>query len=239
MGIVEYKPLPTTFTLEIRPDDFHSYIDGGTYNTYTNREGVKKRVSIFVEIMEGDAFSLWNQDGYEDLGSYFQYTIDKPTEEKLWAIVRDFAQRDGVELDDNLDLEDAIKEVDDNWEIRNAIGSAINDADADDYVNHLQKEIESALEFYGNVYEFNDTGAKIQVDLSNLINVEDDRIDEIFEDNLNKLGGGYNLEGVLDELLSEGELDKPTFDPDDRWYPSPDNDAVNENVSYRLDDINI
>jgi hypothetical protein len=239
MGIVEYKPLPTTFTLEIRPDDFHSYIDGGTYNTYTNRAGVKKRVSIFVEIMEGDAFSLWNQDGYEDLGSYFQYTIDKPTEEKLWAIVRDFAQRDGVELDDNLDLEDAIKEVDDNWEIRNAIGSAINDADADDYVNHLQKEIESALEFYGNVYEFNDTGAKIQVDLSNLINVEDDRIDEIFEDNLNKLGGGYNLEGVLDELLSEGELDKPTFDPDDRWYPSPDNDAVNENVSYRLDDINI
>lgn len=238
MGIVEYKPLPTTFTLEIRPDDFHSYIDGGTYNTYTNREGVKTRVSIFVEIMEGDAFSLWNQDGYEDLGSYFQYTIDKPTEEKLWAIVRDFAQRDGVELDENLDLEDAIKEVDDDWEIRNAIGSAINDADADDYVNHLQKEIESALEFYGNVFEFNDTGAKIQVDLSNLVNIEDDRIDEIFEDNLNR-DGSYNLEGVLDELLSEDELSKPIFDPDDRWYPSPDNDAVNENVSYRLDDISI
>jgi hypothetical protein len=239
MGILEYKPLPTTFQLDISPDDFHSYIDGGTYNTYTNRTtGVKKRVSIFEEIMEGDAFSLWNQDGYEDLGSYFQYTIDKPTEEKLWAIVRDFAQRDGVELDESLDLEEAIKEVDDDWEIRNAIGSAINDADADDYVNHLQNEIKSALEFYGNVFEFNYEGAKIQVDLSSFIDVDEEWVDEIFEGQMNR-DGSYNLGAVLDELLSEGHIDKPNFDPDDRWYPSPDDSVVNENVSYRLDDISI
>ena len=239
MGILEYKPLPTTFQLDITPDDFHSYIDGGTYNTYTNRTtGVKKRVSIFEEIMEGDAFSLWNQDGYEDLGSYFQYTIDKPTEEKLWAIVRDFAQRDGVELDESLDLEDAIKEVDDDFEIRNAIGSAINDADADDYVNHLQKEIENALEFYGNVFEFNYEGAKIQVDLSSFVDVDEEWVDEIFEGQMNR-DGSYNLGAVLDELLSEGHIDKPNFDPDDRWYPSPDDSVVNENVNYRLDDISI
>ena len=239
MGILEYSPLPTTFQLDITPDDFHSYIDGGTYNTYTNRTtGVKKRVSIFEEIMEGDAFSLWNQDGYEDLGSYFQYTIDKPTEEKLWAIVRDFAQRDGVELDESLDLEDAIKEVDDDWEIRSAIGGAINDADADDYVNHLQKEIESALEFYGNVFEFNYEGAKIQVDLSSFVDVDEEWVDEIFEGQMNR-DGSYNLGAVLDELLSEGHIDKPNFDPDDRWYPSPDDSVVNENVNYRLDDISI
>jgi hypothetical protein len=31
--------------------------------------------------------------------------------------------------------------------------------------------------------------------------------------------GQYNLDGVLNELLSEGHIDKPNYDPDDRWYP--------------------
>ena len=239
MGIIEMEPLPTGFSLEIKPEDFDDYIDGGTYHTYTNRAtGKQTRTSIFVEIMMGDAWDLWNQDGYEDFGSYFQYTIDKPTEERLWDIVRKTAERDGVELDENLDLEDSIKEVDDNWEIRNAIGGAINDADANDYVDYLQKEIESALEFYGNVYEFNDTGAKIQVDLSNLVDIDDQEIDELFE-NFMERNGQYDLDGILRELLYIGHIDKPTFNYDERWYPSPDSSVVNENVNYRLDDISI
>jgi hypothetical protein len=239
MGIVDVQPLPTTFVLEVSPDDFSDYIDGGTYRTYTNRTtGVKTTVSLFVEIMSGDAWDLWSQDNYEDFGGYFQYTIDNPTEEKLWSIVRGFAQRDGIELDENLGLEDAIDEVDSNGEIKLAIGSAISDADANDYVDHLQDEIKSALEFYGNVYEFNDTGAKIQVDLSNFVNIDDEEIDEMFENNMNR-DGSYNLEGVLNELLSEDMVEKPDFDPDDRWYPSPNSSVVNENVRYRLDDISI
>jgi hypothetical protein len=239
MGIIEMEPLPTGFTLEISPEDFEDYIDGGWDNTYTNRTtGTKKRVSIFTEIMMGDAWELWGHHDNEDIGSYFQYTIDKPTEEKLWGIVRRMAQRDGIELDEDLDLEDVIKEVDDNWEIRNAISSAINDADADDYVNYLQKQVESALEFYGNVYEFNDTGAKIQVDLADLVDIDNQEVDDIFENNMDR-NGQYNLEGVLSDLISEGYIDKPTFDYDDRWYPSPDDRIVNEQVNYRLDDINI
>jgi hypothetical protein len=239
MGIIELGPIPTGFTLEIKPEDFDDYIDGGTYHTYTNRAtGKQTRTSIFVEIMEGDAWSLWNQDGYEDFGSYFQYTIDKPTEERLWGIVRKMAERDGVELDEDLDLEDSIKEVDDDWEIRNAIGGAINDADANDYVDYLQKEIETALEFYGNVYEFNDTGAKIQVDLANLVDIDEGWVDEIFENHMNR-DGKYDLEGIFNEIISEEYIEKPSFDPDDRWYPSPDDNIVNENVNYRLDDISI
>ena len=239
MGIIEVEPLPTTFTLEIKPEDFEDYIDGGWDNTYTNRTtGAQRRVSIFTEIMAGDAWSLWNNDGYEDLDSYFQYTIDKPTEEKLWGIVRRMAERDGVELDEDLDLEDAIKEVDNDWEIRNVISSAINDADANDYVDYLQKQVESALEEYGNVYEFNDTGAKIQVDLSDFVDIDDQEIDELFE-NFMERNGQYDLDGILRELLYIGHIDKPTFNYDERWYPSPDSSVVNENVNYRLDDISI
>lgn len=239
MGIIEVEPLPTTFTLEIKPEDFEDYIDGGWDNTYTNRTtGAKRRVSIFTEIMAGDAWELWNNDGYEDLGSYFQYTIDRETEERLWNIVRQMAQRDGIELDEESDLEDAIKEVDDNWEIRNAISSAINDADANDYVDYLQGQVKSALEEYGNVYEFDDTGAKIQVDLRDMVDIDDMEVDEVFE-NFMERNGQYNLDGILRELIYMGYIDKPKFDYDERWYPSPDDRYVNENVNYRLDDINI
>ena len=239
MGIIEVEPLPTTFTLEIKPEDFEDYIDGGWDNTYTNRTtGVKKRVSIFTEIMSGNAWELWGHHDNEDIGSYFQYTIDKETEERLWDIVRKTAQRDGVELDEDLDLEDAVKEVDDNWEIRNAIGGAINDADANDYVNYLQKQVESALEEYGNVYEFNDTGAKIQVDLSDLVDIDNPEVDALFEDFMER-NGQYNLDGILRELIYVGHIDKPTFNYDERWYPSPDDNIVNEYVNDRLGEINI
>jgi len=239
MGIIEVEPMVTGFSLEIKPEDFDDWIDGGTYHTYTNRAtGKQTRTSIFVEIMMGDAWELWNQDGYEDFGSYFQYTVDKPTEERLWDIVKKIAERDGIELDEDLDLEDAIKEVDDDWEIRNAISGAINDADANDYVDYLQKQLETALETYGNVYEFNDTGAKIQVDLADLVDIDNQEVDDIFENNMDR-DGQYNLEGVLSELISEDYIEKPTFDPDDRWYPSPDDNIVNEYVNDRLSDINI
>ena len=135
-------------------------------------------------------------------------------------------------------MEDAIKEVDDDWEIRNAIGSAINDADANDYVNYLQDLLKTALEEYGNVYEFNDTGAKIQVDLSSFVDVDDQNIDEMYENNIDR-NGKYNLEGVLNDLVNEGYIDKPNFSYDDRWYPSPNDSDVNELVNDRLSEIDI
>jgi hypothetical protein len=237
MGIVEYKPLPTTFVLEIKPINFDSYIDGATYsNSYYGNTGQKKRVSIFERVMDGDAWDLWGNRDNEDLSSYFQYTIDKPTEEKLWSMVKDFAQKNGIELDDSLSLEDAINEVDDNWEIRGAIGGAINDADANDYVDYLQNEIKSALEYYGNVYEFNYDGAKIQIDLSNLVDIEDNQIDEIYENSVG-YDREYNLESVLDELIQVGIIEKPDYDPDNRWYPSPDSSVVNQQVNDRLNEI--
>jgi hypothetical protein len=239
MGIIGVEPLPTGFTLEIRPEDFDGFLDGGWDNTYTNRTtGDKRRVSIFTEIMSGDAWELWGHHDNEDIGSYFQYTIDNETKERLWDIVEKIAERDSIELDEGLDLEDAVEKVDDNHEIRNAIGSAINDADANDYVDYLQKQVESALEEYGNVYEFNDTGAKIQVDLRDLVDVDDQEVDDIFE-NFIERNGQYDLDGILRELIYIGHIDKPTFNYDERWYPSPDDSIVNEYVNDRLSEIDV
>ena len=237
MGIIEVEPLPTGFSLEIRPEDFEDYIDGGWYKTYINRSaGTQRKVSIFVEIMSGDDNELWGLHDNEDFGSYFKYGIDDDTENRLWDIVRRKAEMDGIEIEDDSDLYDTIKEVDDNWDIRSAIGSAINDAEADDYGNYLRGLVKSALEFYGNVYEFDDTGAKIQVDIANLVDINNDDVDEVFENNMYS-NGKYNLEGILRELISEEIIEKPNFRYDDRWYPSPDDSIVNELVNYRLDDI--
>jgi hypothetical protein len=239
MGIIDFEVLPTRFTLEITPAQFEYYIDGGWHNNYKNRTtGNVRRVSIFEEIMEGDAWSLWGSDGNDDLGGYFSYVMDKPTEEKLWNIVKELARKDEIELDEELDLEDSIKRVDDNWEIRSAIGSAINDADANDYVDYLQDLIKSALEHYGTVYEFDYEGVKIQMDLQDFVDPEEDHIEEIYEDNYSD-SKGYNLDSILDVLLDNGNIDKPRFSPDDRWHPSPDHDIVNEMVRDRLDEISI
>lgn len=240
MGIIEVEQLPTTFTLELKPEHFKYYIDGGWDNTYTNRAtGTKRTVSIFEEIMEGDAWSLWGHYEYQDdVSGFFTYVIDKETESFMWEIVKKIAERDGIELDEGMSIEDAVEEVDSDNEIKIAISSATNDADANDYVDYLQEQVKSALEEYGNVYEFNYEGAKIQIDLTSFVDIEDDQIDEIYENNFYQ-NKGYNLESVFSDLLDQDYIDKPSFSYDDRWYPSPDYDIVNEYVRDRLNDISI
>jgi hypothetical protein len=192
-----------------------------------------------------DPWDLWGYDNDVDTSSFFSYTIDKETENKLWDIVRQMAQKNNIELDEDLDLEDSIKEVDGDYEIMNKIRSAINSADGDDYVDHMQSLLKSALEEYGNVSRFDDGGVEIEVDLSNLVNVDDESVMDIFEENFYfnnssyENTGGYNLDGVLGFLIGQDYIEKPTFDYDDRWYPSPDNYVVNELVRERLSEIDI
>ena len=244
MGLIELPPLPTNFTLKLEPDYIQYYVDGGWENRYRNRNGDVRTVHIFEEIMV-DPWDLWGYDNDVDTSSFFSYTIDKETENKLWDIVRQMAQKNNIELDEDLDLEDSIKEVDGDYEIMNKIRSAINSADGDDYVDHMQSLLKSALEEYGNVSRFDDGGVEIEVDLSNLVNVDDESVMDIFEENFYfnnssyENTGGYNLDGVLGFLIGQDYIEKPTFDYDDRWYPSPDNDFVNELVRERLSEIDI
>jgi hypothetical protein len=244
MGLIELPPLPTNFTLKLDPDYIKYYVNGGWENRYRNRNGDVRTVHIFEEIMVAP-WDLWGYDNDVDTSSFFSYTIDKETENKLWDIVRQMAQKNNIELDEDLDLKDSIKEVDGDYEIMNAIRSAINSADGDDYVDHMQSLLKSALEEYGNVSRFDDGGVEIEVDLSNLVDVDDESVMDIFDEHFYPYSssyentGGYNLDGVLDTLMEQDYIEKPTFDYDDRWYPSPDDDIVNELVRERLSEIDI
>jgi len=71
-----------------------------------------------------------------------------------------------------------------------------------------------------------------------LVDMDDSEIDEMFDDFIDR-NRQYNLEGFLRELIAQGHIDKPNYDPDERWYPSPDDSIVNEYVNDRLNEINV
>jgi hypothetical protein len=145
--------------------------------------------------------------------------------------------RNSEGFDEKLSLVDLIKECDDTEEIRSALRTATNDAEANDYESYLYKELESAFQELGDVMSMNDEGVVIEVDLESLIasnNIDDETIDEIAErceDN------SSNAECMFEELFAEGYIDKPRFDVDNRWYPSIDNNNFNEILNDRLNEI--
>jgi hypothetical protein len=92
----------------------------------------------------------------------------------------------------------------------------------------------------GNVISMNDEGVVIEVDLEDLIashNIDNETIDEISERCENNTSTYVDPECLFEELISEGYIDKPKFDVDNRWYPSIDNNDFNEILNDRLNEI--
>jgi len=133
---------------------------------------------------------------------------------------------------DFLSIEDKLKEYDSNWDIRSAISSASNDAQADDYVSHLLKELRSALNELGTVEKMDDTGVTLHVDVRNYLDsVSEEYLDE-YMDNCND-----DLKCVFNEIISQ-EFDLlPKFSIDDRWTPDIEERLFNEMLSDRLSEI--
>jgi hypothetical protein len=246
IGVIEIEPTPTTFQLSLSPESIDYYIDGGWNNKYKLKNGGTKEVSVFVEIMEGDSWKLWENYDNTDVSGYFSYTIDEKTKNRLWNMVKKLSSENNIELDPDTDLEDSIEQVGGD-EILNTIRQGIDVSDADDYVNYLQKKIKEALENYGNVFEFNNESIEIQIDLSGMVDLDDNEIDEIFENHYYpdsskpyiKKHDGYDMVGIFDELISNDHIEKPKFNYDDRWSPSPNDETVNENVNMYLDDLGL
>ena len=138
-----------------------------------------------------------------------------------------------TEFEEDMDLEDLIKEYDDNDEIRNAIGNATESAEADDYVNHIEKELRNALEEYGDVLYMGDEGVKIKINLVPIYNnmYDTDSFWEYMEN------CDYETVCVFKEMVQQGDVDKPKFSIDDRWYPDVDRKNYNEILADRLNEI--
>ena len=143
------------------------------------------------------------------------------------------AKKDGVDITD-LSLEDIIEEVDDDHDIRNALGNSINVAEANDYVAYLDKILIKCLEEYGTVEQMNDEGVKVKIDLEKIVDkssISNSELDEYYEACNDK------PDCVFGELVGNSWIDKPKFSTDDRWYPDIDNKYFNELLKERLSEI--
>lgn len=233
MGIIEVEPLQTTFTLEIDPKDVGDYLSGDhVYRTYKSKtpagNDTSRKVYFYEAIMSDDVWDMWdNWDA--DWKSALEYNVDSGNEKKIEQMIRNWVEKEGIEIDEDLSLEQMIEEYDFD-EIKSAISSAVNEAERDSYVEYLRDTIQDALNELGNVFEFTYDKIKIQIDLKDF-NLNEDELDEYYENCDN------NPACVFRELVSEGNIDLPKPRFDDRWYPDVDKNAFNEYLTDRLNEI--
>ncbi len=234
MGIVDVPPLQTTFTLELEPSEVSNYLSGDyTYRTYKKKtpagNDYSVRVGFYETIMSDDVWDMW--DNYDvDWKSALEYNVSPTNEKKIEEMIHNWMEKEGIEIDENMSLEDKIEKYDDNYDIRNAISIAMNSAESDSYVEYLRDTIKDALNELGNVFEFTYDKIKIQIDLKDF-NFNEDELDEYYENCYD------DPACVFRELVSEGNIDLPKPSFDDRWYPDIDERSFNDILTDRLNDI--
>lgn len=243
LGVIEAPQINYHITLNIKPDDVGRYVDG---DWVLNRRKVKKTTPagqtyestietwLFETILSGDAWELW-QPYDVDWKSSLQYEVNDENEKRIRNILKHIAQKDNPDFNEEdfngENIEDLIEDLDDDYQIRSAISNATSNAESDDYVNYLYKELKGELEEYGQVEKMNDEGIILHVDVEPYI----DNLDESYYDDYMERCDD-DIECVFHEMLSEGDIDKPKFDIDDRWYPSIDTTNFNEMLSDYLSD---
>lgn len=230
------------FTLELDPDDLHRYIDGDwTVSRYTTKEGRKVEVGMFETILSGEAWELWNRDGYDgDWEGVLDYHINQENENQIRDILNKLIIKNGYDPEDFTDnsLQDLINELDDDYYIRNAMSSALSDTESDEYVDYLRGQLKDACEEYGEVTKFSDEGVHIKIDFKNFIEntfgkdfADDEEVIEMMEDRC-----AWDPECFFTEV-SDPYTEKPSFKSDDRWYPSIDDNNFNSILNDRLSEV--
>ena len=236
MGIIDVEPPQTRFVLEIDPSDIGRYLDGDTYSTrrYKNSEGKEmvKRESWYEKIISDDVWeSVWDMDFGYDWESTFD-TVNPKNKKLIESIINEWISKSGDEVDEDMSLEEKIKQYDNKNYIRNAITEAVNDVGINEYINHLRDALKSALEEYGNVIEFSYETIKIQIDLKDYTRkMDEDTLDEYYENCKD------DPSCVFKELLSEGNIDTPKPSFNDNWYPDIDRHIYNQYLTDSLNEI--
>lgn len=231
MGITqEFQEPDMVFDWDIGADSVPYYVDGDwTIRQSKDEYGRTKKIGFIETLLSGEIWEL--TDGYyDDWKSALEYHADDENKSTIMDYLKD---RSGEEFDPNMSIEELIDEHDDNYDVRNALGSAYSDAANSSYYHYAMKQLRNALDDYGQVTKLNDTGATIRINLKNIINnmgYGEDEMDEFFEK------CDDNPECVFNELLGE-YYDKPRFYLDDRWYPDIDDGDFNDYLTDRLSEL--
>lgn len=233
MGILdssEYQEINMIFDLDIEPTYVGNYVDGDwNVRTYKDTNGNTRKISFIETLLSGDIWDLL--DGYhDDWKGALEYHTNKENSQTIRNIIQQSA---GEDYDPEESLESLIDEYDNDYEIRNSLGSAYSDSANSSYYDYAIKELRSALEEYGDVTQLNDEGVKIRIDLNTVIDnmgLGEEEVDEIFE------RCDESASCAFDEMMGE-YYEKPKFRLDDRWSPDIDDGDFNSHLNDRLSEI--
>ena len=95
-------------------------------------------------------------------------------------------------------------------------------------MSYLYGLLKDAIEEYGPVSEMNSDDVTFTVDVEQFLSLDDEYNDDLYE------RCEDDITCVFDEMIGDGDIDKPSFSPDERWYPDVDEKNFNEILSERL-----
>ena len=227
MGIIELPPINYVIKIETDANSLSDYIDGDwVINRRTDKNGRVYETTIFESILNGDTWELWdNWDA--DWKTGLDYYVDNDNEVKIKNYLIGVAKENEIDIT-GMDLEEMIIELDEDDEIKNSIGSAINDAESDSYVSYLYGLLKDAIEEYGPVSQMSYDDVTFTVDVEQFLSLDDEYNDDLYE------RCEDDITCVFDEMIGDGDINKPSFSPDERWYPDVDEKNFNEILSERL-----
>lgn len=227
MGIIELPPINYVIKIETDANSLSDYIDGDwVINRRTDKNGRVYETTIFESILNGDTWELWdNWDADWKSGLYYHVDDDNKVRIKNYLI--GVAKENEIDIT-GMDLEEMIIELDEDDEIKNSIGNAINDAESDSYVSYLYGLLKDAIEEYGPVSQMSYDDVTFTVDVEQFLSLDDVYNDDLYE------RCEDDITCVFDEMIGDGDINKPSFSPDERWYPDVDEKNFNEILSERL-----
>ena len=235
MGLIEMPGLQS-FVLSIPAHAIDRYVDGDWLirkRKWTDAQGNKRESkSYFFETLLTDPWDLW-QNYNSDWESAVDYNLNKENEKKIRDYLISLAENPSEYEESS--TKDLIENLDEEFDVRNAISEAVNQAESDDYTDTLRKHLESNLEDYGNVLKLNDEGAEIQINLQSFVDQHVDN-DEWLLECLDTCGE-TNSECIFDEVIGDYGFEKPRWNFDDRYYPDVDSRFFNDMLSDRLSDF--
>ena len=236
MGIIDIEPINMVFQVEIPSHRVSEYIDGDyvirTYKKTTPAGNTTtEKIYLFENILQGDVWDLW-ENYNADWKSALDYDVDSENEKKIEELLKKMAEESGVEFDEELSIKEQIEEYDENSDIVSAIVSSVIDAESSQFANDLREHLKELIEEYGTILKMDDEGVTLEIDLSNFLEVlDEDNYDNLFEE--------CNDEPscVFEQLIYNGDIDKPDWSFDDRYYPDINESEFNYILSDRLAEI--
>jgi len=216
-GIIKDITAKTKILLSLEVDELSNYLN-------IDRDLTKDIIKMILV----DPYDLY-EPYYEH--DNWKYSVDD-INEKNKKIFLEYISKKHPDIDiSSNDLEEIIRENNDELDdIIRSINRATGDCESSDYQSYCYNQLKNSLSHWGNIEELDDTGAKIEVDIEQMLeNVNEGYLNDALE----RCDG--DQECAFHELVSEGNFDLPRFYLDDRYTPSCNREDFNSYLVDALD----